>query len=120
MTTDAVLTVQTAQGLICVPRSIKYQADLQNKRTFDLLRLEQAYWRYGDLMWANIIADNIPRSRTQNLKCVLPYYRANSINIPADKLRMVKDELTSRVIASPLLCLEPVMHFQVSAQDRSK
>jgi hypothetical protein len=51
MTTDLLLTIQDAAGTRLLAISVKYDNDLPNTRTRQLLTLEQEYWRRQSIDW---------------------------------------------------------------------
>ncbi len=92
MTTDFVVTLTNGSE---IARSIKYSADLNNKRNVEKLEIERLYWKNHGVDWGIVTELEVPKTVAQNISWFRSAFTIDSLSI--SKLATIQKALSVRI-----------------------
>lgn len=100
MTTDFLLTVRGSDS-DPVPhleaRYVKYEKDMDNKRTCEKLQIERAFWTAHDVTFKVVTEKSIDLVKSKNIEKVLGYYELPAIDKTDEELAACSEALLKRL-----------------------
>lgn len=97
MTTDFLITISQGMGVAEVARTIKPKQKLNSQRTREKLEIERCYWAKRNINWGIVTEQEIPTVLAANIKWLHPFFDSQFLNLPQEKLPLVKTLLTQLV-----------------------
>ena len=85
MTTDFLITVKEESQTHFEARSVKYQSDLEKRRTLEKQAIEERYWAQRGIQWRLVTDKTIDVVKANNIKKVMQYYHP-SLELSQDEM----------------------------------
>jgi hypothetical protein len=99
LTTDFVVTIKTAKGLIEQARTVKPIKYLSSKRVMEKFEIERVYWKRRNIDWGIVTEREINTTLADNIEKAFFYLDASKLSpLSEEIIKRIEEELTSRVI----------------------
>lgn len=74
MTTDFLLTIDKAQGVYEIARTIKMKDELLKERILEKFEIEREYWQRRETDWGIVTEEEIPKIMARNISYIHDYH----------------------------------------------
>lgn len=92
MTTDFLITVRDGNQTHFEARSLKYESDLEKRRTLEKQAIEERYWAQRGIQWKVVTEKAIDVIKANNIKKVMQYYH-HSLDLGQDDMSIFATSL---------------------------